>query len=189
MIRLWILAAIWLAAVLPIPYVAPIALYVLLPLYIGCCWYQDRPAFAYDNDMIKELQTLMAQPMTEQLRILLVDDNVDSVESMAVLLSLHGHEVETANDGSGAIAAAISFSPDVIVLDIGLPDMDGFSCCSKLRRDGYTGVIIAATGHGSFQDKQQALAVGFDRHLTKPVTYEQLEETWMDLIPQSRLAV
>jgi CheY-like chemotaxis protein len=72
-------------------------------------------------------------------------------------------------------------------LDIGMPDMDGYECCERLRAQGFAGAIIAVTGYNSSQDRQRALAAGFDRHLVKPVSCEQLEEAWMDLIPQQRL--
>jgi PAS domain S-box-containing protein len=104
-------------------------------------------------------------------RILIVDDNRDAAESMAMLLDLMGHETCTAFDGLEALVAAASFGPDVILLDIGLPKLNGYEVARKLRDqpDGRSKAIVALTGWGQASDRQQAKDAGFDRHLVKPV--------------------
>ena len=104
-------------------------------------------------------------------RILVVEDNRDSAESLSMLLTLAGHEVRVAHDGATAIAAARDYRPQVILLDIGLPGMDGFEAARRLRAEpGLDGtLLVAMTGYGQAQDRRRSKAAGFDRHLTKPV--------------------
>jgi CheY-like chemotaxis protein len=112
-------------------------------------------------------------------RILVVDDNVDSAEIVAALLEFAGHEVHMAHDGAGAIEAALRLRPDVVFLDIGLPDMSGVDVAATLR--GYPElaktVLIALTGYGQDKDRMGAMAAGFNHHLTKPVNMETLNDT------------
>jgi len=114
---------------------------------------------------------------TESLRVLVVDDNVDSVETLAALLKMIGHEVRTANDAAGALAVAASFQPQVGILDIGLPGTDGYELAQQLRKaeSGARMRLIALTGWGKDEDKQLAAQAGFDHHLTKPVDLRALE--------------
>lgn len=111
--------------------------------------------------------------------ILVVDDNVDSAEIVGALLQFAGHEVHMAHDGAGAIEAALRLRPDVVFLDIGLPDMSGVEVAEKLR--GYPElqktVLIALTGYGQDKDRTGAMAAGFNQHLTKPVNMETLNDT------------
>jgi two-component system CheB/CheR fusion protein len=104
-------------------------------------------------------------------RILVVDDNVDMVESLALLLRLRGHEVEVAYDGPGALKAAGSFHPEVVLLDIGLPGLDGYQVASRLRqrRRSARVLLVALTGYGQDADQLRSRQAGFDHHLTKPV--------------------
>ena len=104
-------------------------------------------------------------------RILVLDDNVDSADSLALLLRLKGHEVEVAYDGPGALKTAGSFHPDVVMLDIGLPGLDGYQVASRLRRRRRTAtaLLLALTGYGREEDQLRSLEAGFDHHLTKPV--------------------
>lgn len=110
-------------------------------------------------------------------RILVVDDNLDSAESLALLLGFQGHEVKTAVDGPAAITAALSFRPDIVFLDIGLPGMDGYEVARKMRAepslDG--AFLIAMTGYGREEDVRQAMEAGFDRHLVKPMDFAALD--------------
>jgi signal transduction histidine kinase/ActR/RegA family two-component response regulator len=105
------------------------------------------------------------------LRILAVDDNLDSAVSMAMLLQLQGHRVDTAGTGPAAIAAALALQPDVVLLDIGLPGMDGYEVAQRLREMPQTrsAVLVALTGYGQPQDRQRSHEAGFDHHLVKPV--------------------
>jgi len=109
-------------------------------------------------------------------RILVVDDNVDTAQSLATLLKLAGHEVQLAHDGQAALAAAHASHPAVIVLDIGLPGMDGYTVAKALRADGgFDGLrLVAVSGYGQPEDRRRAEAAGFDAHLVKPVSFEQL---------------
>ncbi len=112
-------------------------------------------------------------------RILVVDDNLDSAEIVSALLQFAGHDVHMAHDGAGAIAAALRLQPDVIFLDIGLPDMSGVEVAAKMR--GYPQLadtaLIALTGYGQDKDRANAMAAGFSHHLTKPVNMETLNDT------------
>jgi signal transduction histidine kinase/ActR/RegA family two-component response regulator len=110
-----------------------------------------------------------------KLRILVVDDNRDTVKSEAFLLSRLGHEVEVAYDGVMALEVAAAFRPDAVLLDIGLPGIDGYEVARRLRAVGFASeVLIAVSGYGRPEDEQRSRAAGFDRHLVKPVNYEML---------------
>jgi signal transduction histidine kinase/CheY-like chemotaxis protein len=104
-------------------------------------------------------------------RVLVVDDNHDSAESLALVLRLAGHLVETAHDGAEAVAAAERFQPDAMLLDIGMPMLNGYEVCERIRSRawGRSILIIAQTGWGQAQDRARTLEAGFDAHLTKPV--------------------
>lgn len=112
-----------------------------------------------------------------RLRILVVDDNIDGAESLAMLLRLSGHETLTAHTGPEALATARSFQPDLIFLDIGLPGMDGYEVATRLRTEERPrSVLVALTGWGSEEDRRRSKKVGFDHHLTKPVDSEELDK-------------
>jgi CheY-like chemotaxis protein len=104
-------------------------------------------------------------------RILLVDDNVDSAQTMATLLRMEGHDTDVVYDGESALQRAQAMSPDAVFLDIGLPGMSGFQVARELRARPQTrrAVLIAVTGYGQASDRQRALEAGFDHHLVKPV--------------------
>jgi CheY-like chemotaxis protein len=109
-------------------------------------------------------------------RILLVDDNHDSVESLALLLDHQGHETEVAYDGQAAFDKASAWRPDVVLLDIGLPVMNGYDACRAIRRLPFAKDIriIALSGWGQDQDRAMAREAGFDDHLVKPVNIAAL---------------
>jgi PAS domain S-box-containing protein len=111
-------------------------------------------------------------------RILVVDDNRDSVESLAMVLRLHGHQVQTARDGVEAVQAAAAFRPNLVLLDIGLPKMNGYEAARRIRHHdwGKRMVLVAMTGWGQDEDKRRALEAGFDHHMTKPVDPVALEK-------------
>ncbi|MEO5695374.1 MAG: response regulator [Usitatibacter sp.] len=106
-----------------------------------------------------------------RLRILLVDDNEDAAETMAMLLDAQGHDVKFAFDGATALRLAAEHKPQVVLLDITLPDMDGYEVARRLRAtpDGRMAVIMAVTGYGSNDDVRRSVEAGIDRHLTKPI--------------------
>ena len=109
-------------------------------------------------------------------RILVVDDNHDAAETMAMLLRLEGFTVATAFDGVSALAEAASFQPRIVLLDIGMPGMDGYSVAEELRarEDTMSSIIIAVTGYGQPEDRARVQAAGFTDHLTKPVNPDLL---------------
>lgn len=111
-------------------------------------------------------------------RILVVDDDPDGADSLAALLGLIGHETVVANDGLAALVLAGTFRPDVVVLDLGMPGIDGFETAERLRKTpmGPGLLLIAATGWGHPEDRRRSLAAGFDHHLAKPVDLHQLAE-------------
>jgi CheY-like chemotaxis protein len=109
-------------------------------------------------------------------RILVVDDNRDTADSFAVLLKLWGHETRRAYDGESVLQQALAFLPQVILLDIGLPKMDGYEVAKRLRQfQQLAGVRIAAiTGHVTAADVQKCKDFGFDWHFSKPIDTEAL---------------
>jgi PAS domain S-box-containing protein len=119
-----------------------------------------------------------AGPAAEQrpLRVLVVDDNEDATETLTDLLELWGHGVRTAHDGRAALAAAEEYAPDVVLLDIGLPGMDGYEVAVHLRsRPECAARLVAVTGYGQEEDRRRSREAGFDLHLTKPVDPEELK--------------
>ncbi len=111
------------------------------------------------------------------LRILVVDDNVDAAETLQALLEMSGHLVTAVHDGAAALAQAAATAPDIVFLDIGLPDMTGYDAAAALRRiDGMTGLtLVALTGWGAEQDRLRSSEAGFDHHLTKPADFAIVE--------------
>jgi CheY-like chemotaxis protein len=111
------------------------------------------------------------QAITPSRRVLVVDDNADNTTALALLLRQLGHEVEVAGDGETALVRAGSFRPDVILLDIGIPKLNGYDVCRQLRQyDWGRGIrVIAQTGFGEEQDRRRSAEAGFDGHLVKPI--------------------
>ncbi len=105
------------------------------------------------------------------LRILIVDDNVDAADSIAMLLSMEGHRTRTVNTARAALLAAPEFKPEVVLLDIGLPEMDGYEVARRLRAQNgsHRMRLVAVTGYGQPADRRRARAAGFDEHMVKPV--------------------
>jgi signal transduction histidine kinase len=112
----------------------------------------------------------------ESRRILIADDNHEAAEAMGTLLALRGHEVRIVHDGVEALAVAKRFTPDVMLLDLGMPRMDGFETARQIRRRawGKRTLIVALTGWGQQQDRQRTAEASFDVHLVKPVTEAEL---------------
>ena len=108
-------------------------------------------------------------------RILIVDDNSDAADTLATLLKLEGYTARAAYSAEGAIEAATSFLPEVVLLDIGLPQMDGYAVALLLRESVPDARLIALTGYGQTQDKERSAAAGFDAHLVKPVGLTELD--------------
>jgi two-component system CheB/CheR fusion protein len=115
---------------------------------------------------------------SEGARIVLVEDHPDAAESLALLLELLGHRVRVFSEGAAALAAASTDPPDLMVVDIGLPGIDGYEIARRVRRDPLLrhAVLIALTGYGSDDDRRESKAAGFDHHLVKPVEPRALED-------------
>jgi len=115
-------------------------------------------------------------PDSKSLQILVVDDNVDAAAALAMLLEEWGHEVEVEHHPQEALERARAAAPQVCLLDIGLPDMDGYELAGRLRAEPHTArsVIVAITGYGQESDRESALAAGFDHHLIKPIDLRKL---------------
>jgi CheY-like chemotaxis protein len=111
-------------------------------------------------------------------RVLVVDDNRDAADTLALLLELMGHVTRTAHDGVAALEAGAAFEPEIVLLDIGLPRMNGYEVCRKLREEawGRGAFVVALTGWGQAEDQRNASEAGFDRHLVKPVEEDVLQK-------------
>ena len=118
-------------------------------------------------------------------RILVVDDNRDAAISLALLLNLAGNETQTRFDGQAAVEAAASFKPDVVLLDIGLPKLNGYDAARMIREQplGKSIVLVALTGWGQAEDRRKSTEAGFDGHMVKPVDLNALKTLLIELLP------
>jgi CheY-like chemotaxis protein len=119
-----------------------------------------------------------APALLDPRRLLLVDDNLDAVESLAMVLEMDGHSVRVASNGQAALRLAEEITPDAAIVDIGMPGMNGYEVARRLRStvEGQKMTLIALTGWGQPEDQRQAFAAGFDHHCTKPADIEDLLE-------------
>lgn len=125
-----------------------------------------------------ERETLIADRTLEGMRVAVIDDNHDAADVLGMLIEEEGGIARIAYDGASGLLAVREFKPEVVLLDIGLPDMDGYEACRRLRAAfGRSISIVALTGWGHDSDKQRAFDAGFDAHLTKPAEPQQLAET------------
>jgi CheY-like chemotaxis protein len=110
------------------------------------------------------------------LRILVADDNRDAAETMGILLEMMGHQVQRVHDGEAAVQAAGSFRPELVLLDIGMPGVNGYEACRRIRAQAGAAApkLVAVTGWGQPHDVQSARDAGFDHHLVKPVDMDAL---------------
>jgi PAS domain S-box-containing protein len=133
------------------------------------------PALSMETSDTESVRAKSALPMPK-FRILVVDDYADAAESLTMLLQAEGHEVETADCGIRAIEQARAFRPQIVLLDIGLPDLDGYEVARRLRTLPETrdAVLIALTGYGQVEDRERSQSAGFNHHLLKPVNFEKL---------------
>lgn len=138
--------------------------------------FSIRVPLAFETSVNSPERTLRSNRQTAAHRILLVDDNEDAAEMLSILLTQLGHTVRIANDGVAALALAPTFEPDVAVLDLGLPIMDGFELASRLSEARPSPLrLIAVTGYGQAEDRARTAAAGFAHHLVKPVDIAELE--------------
>jgi PAS domain S-box-containing protein len=130
------------------------------------------------DEVSKVEPRLVASTSLAGVRVLVIDDNRDGADILGILIEAQGGRVRVAYDGASGLLAAQEFHPGVVLLDIGLPDMDGYEACRHLRaKFGRDMSIVALTGWGQDRDKQRAFDTGFDAHLTKPADPQQLSET------------
>ncbi len=131
-----------------------------------------------------------AEPGGAALRVLVVDDNVDAAQSLAMLVKLSSHDVRTAHTGPGAMEAALDFHPNVVLLDIGLPGFDGYEVAKRMRQLAALQnlVLVALTGYGQESDRQRSREAGFDHHLVKPADFGKVHEILVTTATQLRAA-
>jgi len=143
----------------------------------GACVAIRLPVCRHQDDSAP-VPALRHSSGTGALRVLLADDNIDAAEMLATTLRLSGHSAYVAHDGPAALKLARECDADLVVLDIGMPGLDGYEVCRRLRQmPAYAGRrIVALTGWGAPADRQMARDAGFDAHLTKPVDWNQLQE-------------
>jgi DNA-binding response OmpR family regulator len=116
------------------------------------------------------------------MRVLAIDDNRDSADSLAMLIGMKGHEARAAYDGASGLVVAREFVPDLVLVDLAMPDMDGFAVLRALRANATLGrtVTAAMTGFGQNQDRERSIDEGFDAHLVKPVDMALLDALLAD---------
>ncbi|HEY0730061.1 MAG TPA: ATP-binding protein, partial [Pyrinomonadaceae bacterium] len=136
------------------------------------------PALSPSSQTASEVETVSDDRPQARRRILVVDDNVDSAESMAMMLELSGHDVATAHDGLEGLEVAEKFQPHVALFDLGMPRLDGYEAARSIRQQswGQKIMLVALTGWGQSEDKRRSREAGFDAHLVKPIDFEVLEE-------------
>ena len=132
---------------------------------------------SHDKTQPPTVQKNEAVPSARR-RILVVDDNLDAADSLGLLLELYGHEVRVANDGEAGVATAEKFAPDMVLMDIGMPKLNGYEAASRIRQQlwGKSMVLVALTGWGQAEDRRKSAEAGFDHHLVKPVEMDELEQ-------------
>jgi PAS domain S-box-containing protein len=129
--------------------------------------------------------------LTAPARLLVADDNRDSADSLAMLLRIHGNEVHTVYDGADAVDSAARLRPDAVLLDIGMPRLNGYDACRQIRNsaEGREMLVIAMTGWGQDHDRRRTSEVGFDAHLVKPVDPAELMALIASKRPKARVAL
>ena len=134
------------------------------------------PALSPARESIAPIET--AKQPAQTSRVLVVDDNVDAADMLVMMLQMFGHEVRAAYSGQTALETAVEYQPDFVLLDIGLPDMNGYEVARRLRQQPQTKDVrlIAMTGYGQDSDRQRSQEAGFDHHLVKPVEPQKLQD-------------
>jgi CheY-like chemotaxis protein len=131
------------------------------------------PLAAPAADVRPVAQPAAPRGLPQPRRVLVVDDNIDAAESLSLLLQADGHHTELAHDGLTAVAATKRFAPHIVLLDIGLPGLNGYEAAMRMRLHNPEGssrpTLVALTGWGQQQDRERAAEAGFDLHMTKPV--------------------
>jgi CheY-like chemotaxis protein len=140
-----------------------------------------------DGPSVTQLPRPEASPLSDKLRILIVDDSADIAESLALLLQIEGHEVDIADCGLKGMEKAQAFRPQIVLLDIGLPDISGYEVARRLRELPETRqmFLVAISGYGQTEDLEQSKSAGFDHHLLKPVDHSNLSALLTTVIGQT----
>lgn len=144
------------------------------------------PALTPAGEPIRLIET--ARQSAQTSRVLVVEDNMDVADMLVMMLQMFGHEVQAAYSGQTALNMAVEYQPDFVLLDIGLPDMDGYEVARRLRQQPQTKEVklIAMTGYGQDSDRERSQEAGFDHHLVKPVAPQRLQELLARLAKQPR---
>lgn len=127
----------------------------------------------------------MRAPIPGAHRVLIVDDNVDAIDSLAMLVEFWGHEVAVAHDGPSALMLAKEFQPDRALVDIGLPGTNGYELGRRLREAHRELFLVAMTGYGRKEDRSMAKTAGFDMHLVKPADFDEPQALLENGLPNS----
>src|SRR6185369_2065831 len=143
----------------------------------GCEFAVTLPRYAGEEDS-QAAESEKTRAPAQQCRVLVVDDNVDAAEVMAVLLRHFGHEVMVVHDGVGVLDVVRAFLPQVVLLDIGLPGLHGYEVARLIRREFRREQLplVALTGYGQEVDRRRSGEAGFDQHLVKPVEAEVIRK-------------
>ena len=136
------------------------------------------PAATAEHTGLPIAQPRPIQTTRRSARVLVVDDNEDLARGLARLLEFHGHQVQVAHDGPAGVEIAKQWQPEFVLLDIGLPGMDGYQVTAALRQDVQTkgAVIVAISGYGEDEDRLRSMEAGFDHHLVKPINPSELQQ-------------
>jgi CheY-like chemotaxis protein len=145
------------------------------------------PVSKITDEIPKEIQKTPINVFSRCLEILVVDDHIDTAESLAVLLKMWGHTVHIAHSGTAALTAAKIHGPEIAILDIGLPGADGYQVASKLKEDFPKISLIAITGYGQKVDRRRSDHAGFTYHLIKPVIASKLQEALASFMTEPEL--
>jgi CheY-like chemotaxis protein len=144
----------------------------------GCEFTVRLPAIEAppEEEVVSDLPAESGPP-DPPLRVLVVDDNADAAESLAWLLKHRKHDVRTAHDGRCAVQLAREFRPQAVVLDLGLPELDGFEVARQLRQCAETrgALLVALSGYGQQEHRRRSIEVGFDYHFVKPLDFGALQ--------------
>ena len=135
------------------------------------------PIMAIPQAPLQSSLTELVVPAEKHCRVLVVDDNLDAVETLAILLKFLGHTVQMAHDGPSAVAQALAWQPDVLLLDIGLPGISGYEVARQIRLEASLAgiMLVALTGYSQESDRQRSREAGFDHHLAKPADFDELK--------------
>ncbi|HEX8795376.1 MAG TPA: ATP-binding protein [Polyangiaceae bacterium] len=150
---------------------------------LGSAFVIRLPLAVGSNVAVSPANGHVASPVAARHRVLVVDDNVDGAEMLAMLLEETGHATKVVCESPKAVAAALAFRPDVVFLDLGMPELDGFELARRLRQEPELErtVLVALTGFGGDDDRRRSRQAGVDRHLTKPVLPSALAELLAEL--------